>query len=64
MRRESGKRKGGRERKGEAGVLAMSCPDSLPILIYMYPQGNLYKFSILTAKNAKWLPSALRRKVG
>lgn len=55
-------------RKGEKGrgwssFPAMSCPDSLPVLIYMYPQGGLYKFSILTAENAKWLSSAMRRKV-
>lgn len=64
-------KKGGQgeeEGKGEKGrgwssFLAMSCPDSLPILIYMYPQGGLYKFSILIAENAKWLSSAMRRKV-
>lgn len=53
----------GEKRRGWSSFPAMSCPDSFQILIYIYPQGGLYKFSILATENAKWLSSAMSRKV-
>lgn len=46
-------RLGRRERKRGRGLSsspAVTCPDSLPTLIYTYPQGSLCKSSTLTAK--------------
>lgn len=64
MKREDGKKRQRKRSLISSPSPAMACPDSLPILIYTYPQGSLCKSFTLTAKkNAKWLSSATGRKI-